>query len=105
MTFDLGQLADRMKTRRVIFLSVLGCACITLYMLLDIQFQNKYKVLAADKKAEEKLSKELYGKLLQAELEINRLSSIERIAPLADSLGLSLRIPFYKVQRVAVEGN
>lgn len=75
-------------------LLVLGCA----YLMAGFTLQNKYWELLREKREAERLSEKLRSEILLADLELSKLTSLERIRGLADSLGLSFREPAQKVR-------
>lgn len=97
MTRNTDQMIAVAKSRRgFLYGGVLFVGFIA-YMVVCIYIQGNYMSLSQEKDELELRYRELYGLLLNAELKINKLSSIERMSLVADSLGLSYREPFLKV--------
>lgn len=92
--FHLKAFVTSTLGKSILGLLLLGCV----YLMAGFTLQNKYWELLKEKRDAEQLSEKLRSEILLADLELNKLTSLERIRPLADSLGLSFREPAQKVR-------
>lgn len=78
---------------------------IVCYVMGDLRLQSGYRALEKMRHDVSVSADSLRSEILRADLQVNMLSSLERIAPMAENLGLALNEPANKVMfKVSSEG-